>query len=522
MQDDAYRWPVISPYPFLFLKLDPVVSSMDRSNSCKVTSEVIAEVDRYHLVVYLVWLHCPHVMRDLINQNPKLAASVQSSLRTLVAPCSETTPMSHSSRCSGDNMHAVSADQFIGDVRSPYSSDSERNEIQFEDFFLTETTHAVYLSTSQLDAETSGQSTIFFTMRRLSGGITNELFHAFASDMTNSVVVRVFGKETDRVISRESEFFYQSLFLRTYVHGDNFIIYEYLEGYDALLFQEMPTNADRIADAIAQFHVTATMAAKKDHDAPLLTSGGVGTTSIGMTGNPALHQVKKELSRYQRETNYTYHSLTLWPEMMVSTDIVNRIVVEKRGLFCELAQNLKSETVWMVQQIRDVEDKLGEGVCHNDLLCGNIMSQDDLPIKIIDFDYAHRNFLLFDLANHFNEYTGLECDYAQYFPSDEHITKFVRVYRSRMRYYLQQTEGEVFDCQHALFFTESAAEEESATQGMAEACKLMSLTSHLFWALWSLLQEAVSAIEMDFLEYSGMRYQRYLETKEEFQMSSTR
>lgn len=34
-------------------------------------------------------------------------------------------------------------------------------------------------------------------VRRLSGGITNELFHVFDSaDVTSSVVIRVFGKET--------------------------------------------------------------------------------------------------------------------------------------------------------------------------------------------------------------------------------------------------------------------------------------------------------------------------------------
>lgn len=559
--------------------------------------DTIDDEERYQNVVYQVLRHCPTVFDGI---DPKLLNSVESQLRAELVPRESSssrraTPLKHH-----DNGSRVgSADSIVKNVLSPAGMDT-RMEVLFRGFVITETKKAVYLSTAKLPLTLMVDETnpdIFLIIRRLSGGITNELFHvqcnapyanrrysrpSSSSDMqqasnmhvkrfssreshpetgagdgssaeksfsgkpassSSSVVVRVFGKETDRVISRESELFYQSLFLKTYVHGKNFLIYEFLTGYEPMPFTEMPAHAAKIAEGMAQFQIIATIAAKSDYGKPLLPGSDVSTAE----GVSATEEEEEEvagherhdssrmssakgggggfprrLSRFDHENNYTLFSLTKWADLVTSAEIVEKVVPEKQKTFVDVGRHQKEECVWMLEQLKAVESDLNEGVCHNDLLCGNLMlSADSTNLKIIDFDYANRNYLLFDLANHFNEYTGLECDYARYFPDDDAIFIFVKYYRDSMRQILTMLNNKtpVFDRERELFWSSSPEEEVAVTQRWVKVCKLLSLASNLSWAVWSLLQEAISVIDVDFLDYSQRRFERYLETKEEFSVA---
>ncbi|CCW60945.1 unnamed protein product [Phytomonas sp. EM1] len=394
-------------------------------------------------------------------------------------------------------------------------------------------------------------SLLFFDLplliQRLSGGITNELFHVYDPDNpSRSVVVRIFGKETERVISRESELFYQSLFLKTFVHGNNFLIYEYLNSYEPLPYAEMPVEGEAIAEAIAAFQVRATWAARGRQNLPQPLNGLMEIESLSDERKPSVEignnayekrgiadnsrrspsiAVKSQegRTRFERESNYTIHSLTAWVELIVSEEIIRKVNEEKQVEFRRVGKELHEESQYMLKLLKPHLESLGEGVCHNDLLSANFMRHvNTRKLKIIDFDYTKRNFLLFDLANHFNEYTGLECDYAKYFPSDEHISTFVRRYRCVMRAQLERSHADlhitedIIANERALFFSQSASEEEKAIEQSVGLVKLLTLYSHLSWSIWSLLQEAVSALDVDFLEYGKLRLARYYETKDDF------
>nr|CCC94795.1 unnamed protein product [Trypanosoma congolense IL3000] len=170
--------------------------------------------------------------------------------------------------------------------------------------------------------------------------------------------------------------------------------------------------------------------------------------------------------------------------------------------------------------------EMGEVTCHNDLLSANIMRHKGSgALKIIDFEYAKRNYFLFDIANHLNEYAGLECDYGTHFPCDDHIKAFIVCYLRAMRYHLHLYSDEaqlrgltniIPGQQHYFMFDVSVDEESQRVGRMLQQVKLLTLASHLSWSIWALLQEAVSTINMDFLQYSKLRLARYFETKEEF------
>ncbi|CCW71059.1 unnamed protein product [Phytomonas sp. Hart1] len=308
----------------------------------------------------------------------------------------------------------------------------------------------------------------------------------------------------------------------------------------------MSVECEAIASAIAAFQVRATWAAHKKKNMLPPMNGLRELKSQSKGKDPSLemrNSVRNEceivdnnkgsafttvkdrgcLTRFECESNYTIHSLTAWVELIISDEIIDKVNEEKQDEFRRIGKELHKESQYMLKLLEPHLKFLGEGVCHNDLLSANFMRHMTTgKLKIIDFDYTKRNFLLFDLANHFNEYTGLECDYAKYFPSDEHISTFVRSYRRAMRAQLERSHAElnitedIISNERALFFTESAVQEEKAILHSVGLLKLLTLYSHLSWSIWSLLQEAVSALDVNFLEYGKLRLERYYETKDNF------
>lgn len=48
-------------------------------------------------------------------------------------------------------------------------------------------------------------------------------------------------------------------------------------------------------------------------------------------------------------------------------------------------------------------------------------------VQFIDFEYSSHSYTTFDIANHFCEYAGFECDYTR-FPGDDHMLNFMSHY----------------------------------------------------------------------------------------------
>lgn len=54
---------------------------------------------------------------------------------------------------------------------------------------------------------------------------------------------------------------------------------------------------------------------------------------------------------------------------------------------------------------------------HNDLLAGNILiNKEKRNIRFIDFEYGSFNYIAFDIANHFCEYSGFDSNFEKSFP----------------------------------------------------------------------------------------------------------
>ncbi|KAL3643188.1 hypothetical protein CASFOL_014003 [Castilleja foliolosa] len=130
---------------------------------------------------------------------------------------------------------------------------------------------------------------------------------------------------------------------------------------------------------------------------------------------------------------------------------------------------------------------------HNDLLSGNLMMNDDEDkLYFIDFEYGSYNYRGFDIGNHFNEYAGYDCDYSLFPSKDEQYYFF--------RHYLRSDRPhEVSDEDLEAIYAETNA---------------YMLASHLYWALWALIQAKMSPIDFDYLAYFFLRYNEYKKQKE--------
>lgn len=114
-------------------------------------------------------------------------------------------------------------------------------------------------------------------------------------------------------------------------------------------------------------------------------------------------------------------------------------------------------------------------ISHCDLLNGNIIiSSNSNNIHFIDYEYSCIAERAFDLANHFCEMAGFQCDYSK-LPDTEFRYKFYHTYLTFAVSSKLQPEAN----QHL--------QHDTMKQLDQEVQSFMS-TSHLFWGLWSLLK----------------------------------
>ncbi|KAG0003330.1 hypothetical protein BGZ65_001806 [Modicella reniformis] len=146
--------------------------------------------------------------------------------------------------------------------------------------------------------------------------------------------------------------------------------------------------------------------------------------------------------------------------------------------------------------------------CHNDLLYGNLIyneSKDDA--FFIDYEYGSYSYRAFDIANHFNEWAGFECEYENY-PNRE-------VQLTWLRSYL-----EVFNARSTPPSPSSERSEDSVTEVELEQIyrevNKFALASHFYWGVWALVQAQLSDIDFDYMPYAVLRFNEYYRRRDEF------
>ncbi|KAL1566111.1 ethanolamine kinase [Salvia divinorum] len=298
-----------------------------------------------------------------------------------------------------------------------------------------------------------------FSLETVSGGITNLLLKVSVREKDGSSVsttVRLYGPNTEYVIDRQREL--------------QAIPYLSAAGFGAKLLGVF-------GNGMVQSFIDARTLTPSDMRKPELVA-----------------EIAKQLRRFHEVEIPGSKEPQLWND--ISKFFSRALTLE----FDDSEKQKKYEMVSFeeinqeINGLKAMTDRVNAPViyCHNDLLSGNLMLNDnDGKLYFIDFEYGSYNYRGFDIGNHFNEYAGYDCDYNLYPIQDEQFNFF--------RHYLNP------DTPHEV--------SKDALSALYAETNLYMLASHLYWALWALIQAKMSPIDFDYLSYFFLRYNEYKKQK---------
>ncbi|KAJ0238988.1 ethanolamine kinase [Hirschfeldia incana] len=293
-----------------------------------------------------------------------------------------------------------------------------------------------------------------FSVERVSGGITNLLLKVSVKEL--SITVRLYGPNTDYVINRQREL--------------QAIKYLSAAGFGAKLL-------GGFGNGMVQSFINARTLAPSDMRQPKIAA-----------------EIAKELGKFHKVNIPGPKEPQLWVDILKFFEKASTLAFEepdRQKLFETISfEELHKEII----ELREFTGSLNAPVvfAHNDLLSGNLMlNEEEERLYLIDFEYGSYNYRGFDIGNHFNEYAGYDCDYTLY-PTKEEQYHFIK-------HYLQPDKpDEVSNGEVESVFIETDA---------------YKLASHLYWAVWAIIQARMSPIEFDYLGYFFLRYNEYKKQK---------
>ncbi|KAH6877096.1 kinase-like domain-containing protein [Thelonectria olida] len=161
-----------------------------------------------------------------------------------------------------------------------------------------------------------------------------------------------------------------------------------------------------------------------------------------------------------------------------------------------------------------VREMLGNGprdpmvLGHGDLLSGNIILQEEVnssngiaAAKFIDYEHSTYCPRAFELANHFAEWTGFECDY-NLLPTTSTRLAFIREYLQAHHDIIRERDGSTGSLP-------SRVTQAEVDRVMAEVDAFRGFPG-FYWGLCALIQAQASTGSIDF-DYAGYADKRLLE-----------
>lgn len=158
----------------------------------------------------------------------------------------------------------------------------------------------------------------------------------------------------------------------------------------------------------------------------------------------------------------------------------------------------------------DNENSLGEQgfvFAHCDLLCANVIQlertgpeapddRDVQAVTFIDYEYATPAPAAFDIANHFAEFAGYDCDYGR--------VPGRRIRRGFVHEYITMYEK----------YSGVPLKPDAADALFVEVDRWRGIPG-LYWGVWSLIQARISQIDFDYTQYAQDRLGEYFAWRDE-------
>ncbi|RBR06480.1 uncharacterized protein FIESC28_11048 [Fusarium coffeatum] len=352
---------------------------------------------------------------------------------------------------------------------------------------------------------------------RFTDGITNTLLKAVNRrpgmsklDVDrDAILLRAYGHGTAVLIDREREAENHELLMR---HGlatqllarfKNGMMYRYILGKPARA-QDLsePLILSAIARRLAHWHATVPCLPDPNHARDEKHVNGNGSTNGQINGhaNGCVNGDSDKSRQEQIDSTApgkpppnVWTTMQKWIFALPTDTEAQR---EKQAL-------LQAELKVIVQKLSQRPGLGMNGLvfAHCDLLCANVIihQEDDAAptVDFIDYEYATPSPAAFDVANHFAEWAGYDCDYAAVPRQDQRLA-FVKEY---IKAYFALT-GETVD------------EEEEVRKLMAEVDAYRGVPG-FYWGIWSSIQAVISKIDFDYAQYAELRLGEYWAYKAE-------
>lgn len=342
----------------------------------------------------------------------------------------------------------------------------------------------LYLNAINLDRRDALDDDI--SIEIISGGITNLLYRAIWYEQ--SVLVRIYGEKTEIMIDREIDntIFahlskagfgptYYGRFINGRIEGwmdSRSLSPEEMQDVEPIDFLRM------IPTELATLHrIELPFEDKSPILWPMLEKFTQCVATISFE-DPVRQQAFKDLN---------------FPTMLREMDWLRTVIASpdtQHGLALSEAQ-----TDPVAQRAMEFATEIVS--CHNDALSGNILYHESWDrVRIIDYEYGGYNYRAYDLANHFCEHCGFDCDYEKGYPSAAQQMFFLRHYIAKANpdLYLSLLRDQVAD---------------PFTKALMQIVNQYTLAAHLFWGTWALVQAKHSPIDFDFLNYARLRFAGY-------------
>ncbi|KAL3111465.1 hypothetical protein niasHT_017692 [Heterodera trifolii] len=296
-----------------------------------------------------------------------------------------------------------------------------------------------------------------FDIEIYTNGITNKIFCLTHTDSKEKMIIRLYGANTEQIIDRDSE---MANFVRLHQAGLGPAVHaRFINGF-ACSF--LPGNVLDMK-SVREPHIIEKICQKmaRMHKIPL----GPDSAQVPMFDAKCQQWLANLPTQFERA------------EMQQNFDQNFNV------------SSLSDQLNQLIKALKTAAESPLVVFAHNDLLPFNILIDEEGTgdVHFIDYEYAGQNYQLFDIANHFCEYAGVdECpDYGMNSANEDERRHFLR------RYFVHFGQP---------------IEEECEMDKMLCKIRHFEAAAHFFWTLWAIHQAAKSAIQFDYMLYAITRH----------------
>ena len=264
-------------------------------------------------------------------------------------------------------------------------------------------------------------------------GKTNQLVGVYHdNDQTDTILVRVYGENTEQIIDRQNEikimqvifkdsfwnlqnyeilivlqlFHTEGLSSKIYAIFKNGLAYQHLSG--RILDESLACHSNifpLVAEKMAKFHLQLPMYLE------LCDGEGEDKTILWEKIYSFIASSSDQNCTKFESDNKRYHPhKTINFEEDKCCDINYETLTRDHNSFIPSKASLFKELEWLTGHLKNFKSPIV--MCHNDLLLDNIVYDEEAnAVHFIDFEYAGPNFAAYDIANHFNEISGIRIIY---------------------------------------------------------------------------------------------------------------